>query len=42
MSNHQINKKQFFLLLIIFLVSFLLAREFFANWENIKEVLFGN
>jgi hypothetical protein len=41
MSN-QINKKQILLMLIVFLVSFLLAREFFANWDTIKEALFGN
>ncbi|SDW24619.1 hypothetical protein SAMN05444411_101349 [Lutibacter oricola] len=40
--NNGINKKQLLIAVVVFLGSFVLAREFFANSESIKTFLFGN
>ncbi|MFD1293165.1 hypothetical protein ACFQ5N_04885 [Lutibacter holmesii] len=37
-----INKKQLIIAAMVFLLSFLLSREVFANWDAIKAFLFGN
>lgn len=38
--DNGINKKQLIIAAMVFLLSFLLSREIFANWEAIKVFLF--
>lgn len=40
--DNGINKKQLIIAAIVFLLSFLISREIFGNWDAIKALLFEN
>lgn len=42
MNNSGISRKQIILVVIIFLLSFLISRELFSNWDAVKNLFFGN